>query len=123
MSRRAAVVATENFETSLDAIEAFLADAGALPAYRRLIDELENTVVANLERFPEIGRPFLDYESLSIEGRDRIARLSERGGTKIVREYLFGDYLILYAVIEKTVYLLSIKHHRQLSFALDRFWP
>jgi len=26
-------------------------------------------------------------------------------------------------VIEQTAYLLSIKHHRQLSFDFNRFWP
>jgi hypothetical protein len=40
-----------------------------------------------------------------------------------VREYVAGDYLNLYVVIERVVYLLSIKHHRQLSFDFDRFWP
>jgi len=39
-----------------------------------------------------------------------------------LREYLSGDYLLLYALIERTVYLLSIKHHRQLSFDFDRLW-
>ena len=30
--------------------------------------------------------------------------------------HLAGDFLILYTVQEKSVDLLSIKHHRQLSF-------
>jgi len=34
-----------------------------------------------------------------------------------------GDDLIFYAAIEQTVYLLSIKQHRQLSFDFDRIWP
>ena len=36
-----------------------------------------------------------------------------------------GDYLILYAEENKssTVYLLSIRHHRQLSFDFARMWP
>lgn len=33
-----------------------------------------------------------------------------------------GDYLILHARRNKDVYLLAIKHHRQLSFDLPEFW-
>jgi plasmid stabilization system protein ParE len=122
-SRRAAAVVTANFEANLDAIEAYLAAAGAPLEFRRLIGELQDAVIRNLERHPEMGRPFLDHASLSIEGRDRISRLARRGDARSLREYLSGDYLLLYLVIDKTVYLLSIKHHRQLSFALDQFWP
>ncbi len=32
------------------------------------------------------------------------------------------DYLMLYALIGTTVYLLAIKHHRQLSFDLGAHW-
>ena len=36
-----------------------------------------------------------------------------------------GDYRILYAEENKgsTVYLLSIRHHRQLSFDFASLWP
>lgn len=36
-----------------------------------------------------------------------------------------GDYMILYADDNKssTVYLLSIRHHRQLGFDFARLWP
>ncbi|MHB8758912.1 MAG: hypothetical protein ACYC5S_02190 [Thiobacillus sp.] len=42
-----------------------------------------------------------------------------------MREYLHGDYLMLYNASETaaTVYLLSIRHHRQLSFDFTRLWP
>ena len=39
-----------------------------------------------------------------------------------VREYIASDYLVLYAVRKSTVYLLSIRHHRQLSFDLREHW-
>jgi hypothetical protein len=45
-----------------------------------------------------------------------------RGAADALREYLHGDYLILYTLIGSTVYLLSIRHHRQLSFAFARLW-
>jgi hypothetical protein len=36
-----------------------------------------------------------------------------------------GDYLILYVEENESsaVYLLSIRHHRQLSFDFARLWP
>jgi hypothetical protein len=52
-----------------------------------------------------------------------IERLKARIGRGEIREYLTGDYLILYALIGDAVYLLSIRHHRQLSFDIERFWP
>lgn len=122
MARRATVRVTANFEANLATIRAFWAEAGVPEAYDRLIEDLAGTVVANLERHPGIGRPFLDRAALSIEARDRIARLKKRADASGLREYLSGDYLILYIVDRSTVHLLSIRHHRQLSFAFDRFW-
>lgn len=49
-------------------------------------------------------------------------RLRARVGRGEIREYLTTDYLILYALIGYAVYLLSIQHHRQLSFDLRAFW-
>ena len=41
------------------------------------------------------------------------------GAANLLREYLHGDYLILYTVMDDvgTVFLLSIRHHRQLAYA------
>jgi hypothetical protein len=33
-----------------------------------------------------------------------------------LREYLMQDYLVLYALVRDDVYLLSVRHHKQLSF-------
>jgi len=42
-----------------------------------------------------------------------------------LRVLLSGDYLILHGEENKsfTVYLLSIRHHRQLTFKFARLWP
>ncbi len=40
-----------------------------------------------------------------------------------LREYVTTHYLLLYAQIRGVVYLLSIRHHRQLSFDLAGHWP
>jgi hypothetical protein len=47
------------------------------------------------------------------------------GAPHALREYLHGDYLVLYAAMEaqETVVLLTIRHHRQLSFDFARLWP
>lgn len=49
----------------------------------------------------------------------RLETLKQRLGKNTrLREYISGDYLVLYAVRGDNLYLLSIKHHRQLSFDL-----
>lgn len=122
-AQRAPVRLTANSEANLVQTEAFLSEAGAPQAYDKLLDELLTTVIPNLERHPRMGRPLLDRPPLSVEGRDQADRLKKLIGAGELREYLTRDYLVLYALIRETVYLLSIKHHRQLSFDLERHWP
>ncbi len=119
---RASVRIAANFERNLEAIEAFLAQAGAPQACDALLDVLAGTVIQNLEKHPRIGRPFLERPAQSIEARERIRMLKARTDAGELREYLSGDYLMLYALIGTTVYLLAIKHHRQLSFDLGAHW-
>jgi plasmid stabilization system protein ParE len=112
--RRASVKLTANFEANLDQLEAFLLEADAASAYDTLLADLETTVIPNLDNFPRIGRPCFDRGAGSVEAHAKIERLARRVGDGELREYLSGDYLLLYAFIERTMYLLSIKHHRQL---------
>ncbi|MBA3623164.1 MAG: type II toxin-antitoxin system RelE/ParE family toxin [Methylibium sp.] len=115
---------TASFLERLDSIEAFLTEAGAAFAYDKLLDELRATVIPNLRRFPRIGRRYLDRPPQSAEALAQLAALPA-GAASALREYLSGDYLILYAEaeVEGAVYLLSIRHHRQLSFDFARLWP
>ena len=55
----------------------------------------------------------------------RVRHALPAGAPDALREYLHGDYLLLYTATEAdaTVYLLSIRHHRQLSFDFARLWP
>jgi ParE toxin of type II toxin-antitoxin system, parDE len=122
-SKRAAVKLTANFEANLATIQTFWIDSDAQQAYDRLLDDLLRTVIPNLEHFPQVGRPFLARQAQSVESHAVIERLKARIGRGEIREYLTGDYLILYALIGDAVYLLSITHHRQLSFDIERFWP
>lgn len=118
------VALTASFLERLDAIEAFLADADAAFAFDDLLAELRATVVPNLARFPRIGRRYLDNLPRSAEALAQLAALPA-GAVAALREYLHGDYLLLYTAVEAkaTVYLLSIRHHRQLSFDFARLWP
>jgi hypothetical protein len=56
----------------------------------------------------------------SIEASNALAKLQQQlaaitqGGD--IREYVMTYYLVLYARFDASVYLLSIKHHKQLSF-------
>ena len=113
-----------SFLARLDAIEAFLTQADAAFAFDDLLAELRATVIPNLRRFPRIGRRYLDRPPQSAEALAQFAALPA-GASSALREYLHGDYLILYAVAETdtTVHLLSIRHHRQLSFDFAHLWP
>ena len=115
---------TASFLERLDAIEAFLVEADAGLAFDTLLVELRVTVIPNLRRFPRIGRRYLANPPQSAEALAQLAALPA-GAPAALREYLHGDYLMLYAAMEAdaTVYLLSIRHHRQLSFDFARLWP
>lgn len=118
---RIQVELTASFIERLESIESFLAEAGAPQAYDKLLDGLRRTVIPNLCRFPRIGRRYLDQPPQSAEAMTQLAALPP-GAADALREYLHSDYLILYTLTAPTVYLLSIRHHRQLSFAFAKLW-
>lgn len=123
MGRRSIVRITENFQRNLDSIQAFLADHDAGTAFERLLADLFETIIPNLESFPDIGFDFLGRVPQSKEGFLRLERLQRRlGPSTVLRELIAGDYLILYALRDLDVYLLAIKHHFQLSFDLKGHW-
>jgi hypothetical protein len=123
---------TANFEANLQSIEAFWTENKFAQGYDYLLDELIDTVVPNLERHPRMGRPFLSRQPDSIEAKKHYARLQEKMAAHAqpadMREYLMTDYLVLYALLDAThdrlarIYLVAIKHHKQLSFDFERLW-
>ena len=115
---------TASFLERMDAIEAVLIEADAALSFDGLLAELRATVIPNLARFPRIGRRYLDNPPQSAEALAQLATLPT-GAANALREYLHGDYLMLYTATEADaiVYLLSIRHHRQLSFDFARLWP
>ena len=114
---------TASFLERLNSIEAFLGEANAAFAFDDLVDNIRTTVIPNLRRFPRIGRSYLANPPQSAEALALLASLPV-GAANALREYLHGDYLMLYTVIDETetVYLLSIRHHRQLSFDFAGLW-
>ncbi|MFM1987173.1 MAG: hypothetical protein RJA99_130 [Pseudomonadota bacterium] len=130
---RAKVRVTANFEANLASIERFLVEQDAPQVWETLLAHLQDTVLDHLERYPRIGRPFLSRRGGSIEVLDRIDRIARRFPDAEVREDLLSDWLLLYLVQQSAsssrrapavvVHLLAIRHHRQLSFDLPRFWP
>ena len=127
MTARHTVKLTANFEHNLDEVEAFLLKADAARAFDALLDELTDTVIPNLERFPSMGHLFFERRARSVEVSNGISRLTNQldaiAQGSGLREYVMTHYLLLYAHIKRTVYLLSIRHHRQLSFDLASHWP
>ena len=123
MTSRRTVFATRNFADNLDGIERFLRERDAPDAFRALLQRLFDTIITNLQRFPEMGLDFLARRPGSAEGLARLEALRKRLGKGLeIREYITGDYLLLYTVRDDGIYLLSIKHHLQLSFDLKDHW-
>jgi plasmid stabilization system protein ParE len=120
------VEVTANFEQNLEEVEAFLLEAGTPQVFDALIGELLDHAIPNLRRFPEMGRRFLDNPGRSVEAVGAARRLDQAlrriGDGADLREYVTRDFLVLYAYVGSRVILLSVRHHRQLSFDLQRFW-
>ena len=103
---------TSSFLGRLNDIEAFLVQAGAGFAFDDLLTDMSATVIPNLKRFPRMGRRYLANPPQSAQALAQLAALPG-GAANALREYLHGDYLMLYAAMDQqsTVYLLSIRHH------------
>ena len=80
--------------------------------------------IPNLRRFPRMGRRYMDQPPQSAEGITQLGLLPA-GAADALRVLSSGDHLILYTEEQAsaTVHLLSIRHHRQLSFDFTRLWP
>lgn len=122
MPRRVTIKLTANFERNLEAIAAFLASVDAQLTYDRLLDDLADTLIPNLENFPALGRPFLVRPVGSVEVANALERLKIKPPYDELREYLFTDYMVLYSQLDNVIHLLAIKHHRQLSFDFPSLW-
>jgi len=116
------VIPTANFQRNLDDIQAFLTERDEAVYFQGLLDKLFDEVIPNLEKFPAMGRDFLLRQPASVEGLQLYKRIKAKAGNVSISEYLFDQYLILYAIVGDQIYLLSVKHHAQLSFDLIGHW-
>lgn len=127
MAAKHLVKLTANFERKLEEVEAFLLAADAPQAFDALLDELSDTVIPNLERFPRMGRLFFERPTRSVEASNAVASLKAKlkalAKDGEIREYVMSNYLLLYTCLDTTIYLLAIRHHRQLSFDFQSLWP
>lgn len=122
-TRKPQVRFAASFERNLEEIAEFLAETEAMAAYDALLDELAETVIPNLERFPDMGRPFMAREVFSVEGINALEQLGTRLSELAIapadlREYVLRDYLVLYVVRGLQIHLLAIRHQRELAFRL-----
>lgn len=115
---------TASFLERLESSEGLLAKTEAPDACDALLATLRDTVIPNLRLFSHMGRRYLDQPPQSAEAIAQLGLLPA-GAADGLRVLGSGDYLILYAEENKgsTLYLLSIRHHRQLSFDFARLWP
>ena len=107
-------------------VEAFWDENQFAQGFDRLVDELTDSVVPILKRHPRMGRNFLQRQTDSVETQTRLQKLDALlrsldtdADRAEVREYVMTDYLLLYALVGEMIYLLAIKHHKQLSFDID----
>lgn len=122
---RITIKLTANFERNLEEIEQFLIKAEAAQAHDALLNDLLEIVIPNLERFPAMGRSFMNRPVRSVEAsngidalQDKLARIDSKAE---IRELVLEYYLMLYALSGKEVFLLAIRHHKQLSFNFKAF--
>ena len=127
MAKKPVIKFTANFERNLEEIERFLNEADAPQAFDGLLNELLETVIPNLERFPGIGRPFMLRQPRSVETTNALETLRAKllaltTDPEALREYALKDYLLLYSWTGGAIYLLAVRHQRQLSFDFEGHW-
>lgn len=128
MTKKSVVKFTDNFERNLEEIECFLADAEQSNTFDRLLDELLEVAIPNLEKYPEIGLAFLQRPARSVEVINALATVTAKlsilsAEPNMIREYMLKHCILLYAIIGDSIVLLTIRHHRQLTFNLEAYWP
>jgi len=117
----AQVSAAPHFAECLLAVHAFMVeqDAASAPARLAQIKRDLREMKTLLAWSPASGRPARFLRPNSAQASLRLAavqQLAQSAGLPHLREYVMGSYVVLYAHSDTEVVLLSLKHHRQLSY-------
>jgi hypothetical protein len=117
----ATVSAAPNFATCLEAVRVYMVEQNAATATARFaqlkadLREMKTLLAWS----PAGGRPARFLQPKSAQAALRMAavqRLAQSAGLPNLREYGVGTHVVLYAHSSSEVVLLSIKHHRQLTY-------
>ena len=117
----AQVSAAPHFAECLLAVHAFMVeqDAASAPARLAQIKRDLREMKTLLAWSPASGRPARFLRPNSAQASLRLAavqRLAQSAGLPHLREYVMGSFVVLYAHSDTEVVLLSLKHHRQLTY-------
>lgn len=118
----AVVRLTENFIANLRGIEAYYSEHDVAHGFGAVLDQIFDTLIPNLERFPAMGRPFLERGAYSVEGVKLREQLLAQYPEYEVRECLLKQHIALYALHGSRVFLLAIKNFRQMTYDFERVW-
>ena len=120
----AKVEAAPNFLANLDAAHQFFLVQDADSADSRLTKLKADIreMIAILAWSPASGRParFLSAKSAQATLKaNAVQQLAEQAGLPHLREYVIGQFIVLYAHSDTDIVLLAIKHQRQLMYSAD----
>lgn len=117
----AQVSAAPHFADCLQAVHAFMVEqdpasaAARLAKLKRDLREMKTLLAWS----PASGRPARFLRPNSAQASLRLAavqQLAQSAGLPHLREYVIGSHVVLYAHSDTEVVLLSLKHHRQLTY-------
>lgn len=108
---------THGFWAQLRDIEQFLDNTDAGHVADALIDELLNRIVPTLRAHPQFGRAYA-LSAIGTLGLQHLLEQLPKHADFELREYIRGDFLLLYANLHGRTELLAIRHHRQ-----SAYWP
>ena len=113
--------AAPNFAASLQAVQAFMVAQDAASAQTRFAQLKRDLreMKTLLAWSPASGHPARFLQAHSAQARlrlDAVQQLAQSAGLPHLREYVIGSYVVLYAHSDTEVVLLSLKHHRQLTY-------
>ena len=117
----AEVSAAPHFAGCLQAVHVFMVEQDAASAAMRLgkLKRELREMKTLLAWSPASGRPARFLRPNSAQASLRLAavqQLAQSVGLPHLREYVIGSHVVLYAHSDAEVVLLSLKHHRQLTF-------